>query len=347
MDDIYEPLRPIGRGAYGMVIAARNKQTGKKLAIKKVTNAFANEVDAIRTLREIKILRHLRDHENIIPLTGIMRPSSSKDFEHLYIVSELMDTDLHQVIRSQQQLSDDHVQYFVYQILRGLKYIHSANVLHRDLKPSNLLLNASCDLKICDFGLARTKNEQGLMTEYVVTRWYRAPELLLSCEDSKSEYSTAIDVWSVGCIFAELLQRKPLFPGKDYFDQLNRIIKVLGMPSSEDLEFVPSEKVVNYIMSTGVQPASKLPGRLKEEGANPLAIDLCEKMLQFNPLKRISVEEALNHPYLNSLHDLNTEPASMTEFNFAFEDKDLSVEKIRGLILEEIEEWCGDTMMDA
>ena len=119
-----------------MVIAARNKQTGKKLAIKKVTNAFANEVDAIRTLREIKILRHLRDHENIIPLTGIMRPSSSKDFEHLYIVSELMDTDLHQVIRSQQQLSDDHVQYFVYQILRGLKYIHSANVLHRDLKPS-------------------------------------------------------------------------------------------------------------------------------------------------------------------------------------------------------------------
>ena len=108
------------------------------------------------------------------------------------------------------------------QILRGLKYVHTANVLHRDLKPSNLLLNASCDLKICDFGLARTSNEKGFMTEYVVTRWYRAPELLLSCED----YSASIDVWSVGCIFAELLGRKPLFPGKDYIHQLKLIIQV-------------------------------------------------------------------------------------------------------------------------
>ena len=103
------------------------------------------------------------------------------------------------------------------EILRGLKYIHSANVLHRDLKPSNLLINANCDLKICDFGLARTgPNQQEFMTEYVVTRWYRAPELLLACSD----YTSAIDVWSVGCIFAELLARKALFPGKDYVHQV-------------------------------------------------------------------------------------------------------------------------------
>jgi mitogen-activated protein kinase 1/3 len=114
------------------------------------------------------------------------------------------------------------LQYFVYQLLRGLKYVHSANVLHRDLRPSNLLLNAKCDLKIGDFGLARTTTETDFMMEYVVTRWYRAPELLLNC----SEYTQAIDMWSVGCIFGEIVTREPLFPGKDYVHQLRLITEV-------------------------------------------------------------------------------------------------------------------------
>lgn len=114
------------------------------------------------------------------------------------------------------------LQYFLYQLLRGLKYVHSANVLHRDLKPSNLLLDANCDLKIADFGLARTTSETDFMTEYVVTRWYRAPELLLNC----SEYTAAIDIWSVGCILAEIMTRQPLFPGRDYVHQLRLITEV-------------------------------------------------------------------------------------------------------------------------
>jgi serine/threonine protein kinase len=125
-----------------------------------------------------------------------------------------METDMHRVIRTQ-DLSDDHCQYFIYQTLRALKAMHSANVLHRDLKPSNLLLNANCDLKVCDFGLARSAASQednsGFMTEYVATRWYRAPEIMLTFK----EYTKAIDVWSVGCILAEMLSGKPLFPGKD------------------------------------------------------------------------------------------------------------------------------------
>jgi mitogen-activated protein kinase 1/3 len=148
------------------------------------------------------------------------------------------------------------VQYFLYQLLRGLKYVHSANVLHRDLKPSNLLLNANCDLKIADFGLARTTSDTNFMTEYVVTRWYRAPELLLNC----SEYTEAIDVWSVGCIFMELLNRKPLFPGKDYVQQLVLITEVLSLNvfvfrSFESRKFqqvmlvVPPESLVPVLLS--------------------------------------------------------------------------------------------------
>lgn len=132
------------------------------------------------------------------------------------------------------------------QILLGLKYVHSADVLHRDLKPSNLLLNASCDLKICDFGLARTREASPFMTEYVVTRWYRAPELLLNSDN----YTPAIDVWSVGCILAEMLGRKPIFPGKDPVDQLRLIVRILGVPSEEDMAYIKSDKAKNYIRTS-------------------------------------------------------------------------------------------------
>ncbi|KAI7750932.1 hypothetical protein M8C21_031273 [Ambrosia artemisiifolia] len=220
------PIQPVGRGAYGLVCCAKNSETKEEVAIKKIGNAFDNRIDAKRTLREIKLLCHM-DHENIVKIKDIIRPPNKEKFNDVYIVYELMDTDLHQIIRSSQPLTNDHCQYFLYQILRGLKYIHSANVLHRDLKPSNLLLDANCDLKICDFGLARTTSETDFMTEYVVTRWYRAPELLLNC----SEYTAAIDIWSVGCILMEIILREPLFPGKDYVQQLSLITQVPICPN--------------------------------------------------------------------------------------------------------------------
>jgi len=330
VDAKYTPIKPIGKGAYGVVCSARNTESEEKIAIKKIGNAFDNAIDAKRTLREIKLLRHML-HENVIQIKDIMKPQNTvESFNDVYIVYELMDTDLHQIIRSSQPLSDDHCQYFVYQLLRGLKYIHSANVLHRDLKPSNLLLNANCDLKICDFGLARTSSEKEYMTEYVVTRWYRAPELLLSC----TEYTTAIDVWSVGCIFAELLGRKPLFPGKDYVHQLNLITKVIGSPAEEDLEFITSEKARRYIRSlpfyTRVNFSKLYPT------SSELAIDLIDKMLVFDPAKRITVEEALAHPYLNSLHDVNDEPSASSVFEFDFETETLSNPGVRMLIWKEM-----------
>ncbi|KAE8709512.1 Mitogen-activated protein kinase 7 [Hibiscus syriacus] len=153
IDTKYVPIKPIGRGAYGIVCSSINRETNEKVAIKKIHNVFENRVDALRTPRELKLLRHIR-HENVIALKDVMMPTHRTSFNDVYLVFELMDTDLHQSIKSSQPLSNDHCKNFIFQLLRGMKYLHSANILHRDLKPGNLLVNANCDLKICDFGLA-------------------------------------------------------------------------------------------------------------------------------------------------------------------------------------------------
>lgn len=322
------PIRPIGRGASGLVCAAVNSETHQEVAIKKIGNAFDNIVDAKRTLREIKLLRHM-DHENIIAIKDIIRPPKKEAFNDVYIVYELMDTDLHQIIRSNQALTDDHCQYFLYQLLRGLKYVHSAKVLHRDLKPSNLLLNANCDLKIGDFGLARTTTETDFMTEYVVTRWYRAPELLLNC----SEYTAAIDVWSVGCIFGEIMTREPLFPGKDYVHQLRLITELIGSPDDSSLGFLRSNHARRYVKQLPQYPKQQFSARFPN--MSPAATDLLEKMLVFDPNKRITVDEALCHPYLSSLHDINDEPICSAPFRFDFEQSSLTEENVKELIWKE------------
>ncbi|KAA3469362.1 Mitogen-activated protein kinase 4 [Gossypium australe] len=345
------PLRPIGRGAYGIVCAAVNSETQEEVAIKKIGNAFDNRIDAKRTLREIKLLRHM-DHENVVAIKDIIRPPQWENFNDVYLVYELMDTDLHQIIRSNQPLTDDHcrlgtwydscfcagtivdyavllLQYFLYQILRGLKYVHSANVLHRDLKPSNLFLNANCDLKIGDFGLARTTSETDFMTEYVVTRWYRAPELLLNC----SEYTAAIDIWSVGCILGEIMSREPLFPGKDYVHQLRLITELIGSPDDSSLGFLRSDNARRYVRQLPQYPRQNFSSRFPN--MSPGAIDLLEKMLIFDPHRRITVDEALCHPYLAPLHDINEEPVCPRPFSFDFEQPSFTEENIKELIYRE------------
>jgi mitogen-activated protein kinase 1/3 len=159
---------------------------------------------------------------------------------------EKMDTDLHKIIKSNQELSDDHYKFIMYQILRTLYYLHSANVIHRDIKPSNVLINEDCTIKLCDFGLSRNIREQDLsLTEYVVTRYYRAPEVMLSSH----QYSKSIDIWSAGCTFAELLSKNYLFPGDNYLTQIKLIIEALGSPSNEDLEFIANQHAKNYVLS--------------------------------------------------------------------------------------------------
>jgi len=332
VDKKYVPLKALGRGAYATVCSAQDKTNGeKKVAIKKIGKAFEDLIDAKRIVREVKLLRHFK-HENLIGLYDLVPPLDSEPFEDIYIVLEYMDTDLHQIIYSKNELTDQHIQYFVYQILRGQKFIHSANVIHRDLKPSNLLLNGNCDLKICDFGLARgVKDEQDYdLTEYVVTRWYRAPEILCSCKT----YDTKIDVWAIGCIFAEIIGRKPLFPGQDYLKQLDLIFATLGTPTDEELKFISNSKAVEYIK--GLRKQKKVPFSKIYPKASASALDLLDKMLQFDPHKRISVAEALKHPYLKELHDEKLEPDCKDEFGFEWEKADMTKEQLQEFMWDEI-----------
>ena len=277
-------------------------------------------------------MRHFRGHENFIIIKDIILVPDGRNFRDIYIVTDLMDTDLHRIVRSPQQLSDDHVRYFIYQVLRGLKFIHSANVMHRDLKPNNLLVNANCDLKICDLGLARMSDgDESLLTCYVVTRWYRAPELLLG----NKRYTAAIDMWSLGCVIAELIGRKPLFPGKDYVEMLKLIINTCGNPKPNETQHI-SEKAQRFLGDRSMFPASeRVNWAEKYPKASASALDLLDKLLQFSPDKRYTAEEALAHPYMQELHDPSDEPSSNGQFDFTFENEKLTLDQIRDLVVEE------------
>ncbi|KAJ7158217.1 CMGC/MAPK protein kinase [Mycena crocata] len=338
----YQVLDVVGEGAYGIVCSAVHRPSGRKVAIKKIA-PFEHSMFCLRTLRELKLLKFLSEagvSENIISILDIIKPPSIDAFKEVYLIQELMETDMHRVIRTQ-DLSDDHAQYFIYQTLRALKALHSADVIHRDLKPSNLLLNANCDLKVCDFGLARSVKtaepsgtETGFMTEYVATRWYRAPEIMLTFK----QYTKAIDVWSVGCILAEMLSGKPLFPGRDYHHQLTLILDVLGTPTLDEFYAITTRRSRDYIRALPFR--KRRPFAQLFPNANALAVDFLTKTLTFDPKKRITVEDALAHPYLEAYHDPDDEPVAPPLdpefFEFDLHKDDISREQLKELLYEEI-----------
>ena len=338
----YEIIDPVGQGAYGVVVAAKDnsipadEENSNLVAIKKIEKAFEHKVFTLRTLRELKIMR-LLNHDNIMSVKTILKPKSLEEFTELYVVSELMETDLAQIIKSNQVLSDEHIQFFLYQILRGLKYSHSCGILHRDLKPRNLLVNSNCDLKICDFGLARANIDtlmtpSASLTDYIATRWYRAPEVILSLR----QYTASIDVWSVGCILAELIRRKALLPAQTEQEQMMMITNLIGKPDAALIETIEDADNRTFMKQL---PAAK--GKDFNElfkGANPQAIDLIKKMLTFDPEKRITVEQALAHPYLERLHFEEDEPSGepVSDFDFDFEMFSLKIPEYKELMFEEI-----------
>lgn len=292
--------------------------TNKQVAIKKVANAFEDVVDAKRLLREVRLMRQF-DHPNVVKLYDIMEPPYFEDFEDLYIFTELMSTDLQKILYSKTKLTEEQMKYLLYQLLAGMNYITSAAVLHRDLKPSNLLIDIqTCNLQICDFGLARgttgvkdqiedahledptsscMDHEEQEYTEYVVTRWYRAPEIMLGYH----AYDQAIDVWSIGCIFSEMLLQQPVFPGNDYIHQLKLIVKLIGSPSEKDLWFVSNQNAMNFMLQLPVYGAQNLQSKFHM--VSNLALDLLGRMLVFDPRKRMPLGKALKHSYVEEFRE--------------------------------------------
>ncbi|GAA6010734.1 hypothetical protein JCM11491_002921 [Sporobolomyces phaffii] len=332
----------IGEGAYGVVASAIHRPTGQKVAIKKIA-PFDHSMFALRTLRELKLLRYFAEQqvsENIISIVDIVKPTSLDSFKEVYLIQELMETDLYRVIKTQ-TLSDDHVQYFVYQTLRALKALHSADVIHRDLKPSNLLLNANCDLKVCDFGLARSVTtaepngtETGFLTEYVATRWYRAPEIMLSFK----QYTKAIDIWSVGCIAAEMLSGRPLFPGRDYHNQLSLILAVTGTPTLDEFYKITSRRSRDYLRALPFQKKRDFGDLFPN--ASSAAVDFLAKTMTFDPTKRLTVEQCLEHPYVSAYHDPDDEPTAPplppSFFDFDFQKEAISRDQLKVLLFQEV-----------
>lgn len=327
----YSDVRFIGEGAYGMVAEAidtegpidPNTNDRPKVAIKKVIS-LEHQTYCQRTLREILILK-MFNHENIIGIKNFIRADELDNMSEIYIIQDLMETDLHKLL-SQQQIGNEHICYFTYQILRGLKYIHSANVIHRDLKPSNLLLNSNCDLKICDFGLARitdpTHDHEGMLTEYVATRWYRAPEIMLSARG----YTKAIDVWAVGCILAEMYLGRPLFPGQHYIEQLTLIFSILGSPSQEDMAEIRNVRAREYLENQ-VQPQRGKDLNQLFPMADTNARAMIRELLLFSATRRTSVERALQMPFVEQYYDPTDEPVAERQFTFRSELDDPNITK--------------------
>jgi serine/threonine protein kinase len=324
----YQIEAPVGYGAYGFVVSANDTVTGARVAIKKSSRIFRDLGDCKRTVREILVLHALR-HENVVRIRDFFIPiSEGEGFRDVYMVFDLMDTNLYAVIRSTtQSMTDVHFRFFVYQILRGLKFLHSAGVVHRDLKPANLLVNINCDLQICDFGLARPIERDTSMTDYVVTRYYRPPELLLMC----SKFPFAVDTWSVGCITVELMTRHTLFRGSDYIQQLDIILHTLR-PTEAELSFLDNLQAVSHVRAR-VEALRKSWGEEQPVIAplvtDPVARDFVLKMLVFDPRRRASPAELLEHPYLAELHDCNDEPVAEETFEWEYEGAEMTEKILR------------------
>lgn len=379
----YEYRQTIGTGSYGSVCEAYDREGGRLVAVKRVRHMFDDLIDCKRILREVSILARLR-HEYVVQLYDVIAPGNSPNFEELYLIMEICDSDLKKLCRTDVTLTPLHINTLLYNLLVGVKYLHSAGIYHRDLKPANCLVNQDCAVKICDFGLSRAiggeiaqqnaemstveqaQPQRRHLTGHVVTRWYRAPELILLQEC----YTMAIDLWSVGCIYAELLgmlegtrfeDRGPLFPGSSCFplspdrqhktdykyhtrgkhDQLSMIFNLLGTPDEDDIALLEREDARRYIRCFAKREGEGLQVKFPHVEAN--SVDILERLLRFSPQERPTVELALAHPLLADLRDVSKETKAPALVVLDFErEPDLDEGLLRRYFWREMRRFHGD-----
>jgi len=285
--DRFRRLEKLGEGTYGVVYKARDVNTGDTLALKKIRLDAEDEGIPSTAIREISLLKQLQ-HPNIVRLYDVILTD-----QKLTLVFEFLDQDLKKYLDSfgDSGLGAQTTKSFLWQLLQGICHCHGNLVLHRDLKPQNLLINSEGELKLADFGLARSFGiPVRSYTHEVVTLWYRSPEILLGSR----HYSTPIDLWSVGCIFAEIASGRPLFPGRNDKDQLLKIFEVLGTPTLDD--WPGMAELPQYQQNYTVYKRQSL-GKIVP--LHQTGIDLLEEFLLYDPEKRISAEKAIEHPYFN------------------------------------------------
>ncbi|KAJ1985651.1 cyclin-dependent kinase 5 [Dimargaris cristalligena] len=287
--DKYQKIEKLGEGTYGVVYKAQNRETGEVVALKRIRLDNEEEGVPCTAIREISLLKELK-HPNIVRLHDVLHTEKK-----LTLVFEHLDSDLKKYIDiNQHNLEPMIVKRFMYQLLQGIAYCHNHRVLHRDLKPQNLLISKRGDLKLADFGLARAFGIPVRNYSYeVVTLWYRAPDVLME----STQYSTTIDLWSAGCIFAEMASGFPLFSGNSHVDQLHKIFKILGTPTEERWPGLTSLK--GYRPDFPVHPPVNLHQfvpKLDAQGVNLLSM-----LLKYVPEERVTAEQALNHPYFHDI----------------------------------------------
>ncbi|GAB4855676.1 mitochondrial lysine-tRNA synthetase [Ancistrocladus abbreviatus] len=332
----YMAERVVGHGSFGIVFQAKCLETGETVAIKKVLQ------DKRYKNRELQTMR-LLDHPNVVSLKHCFFSTTDKDELYLNLVLEYVPETVHRVIKHYSKLNQRmpliYVKLYTYQIFRALSYIHRCiGVCHRDIKPQNLLVNPHThQVKLCDFGSAKVLVKGEPNISYICSRYYRAPELIFGA----TEYTTAIDIWSAGCVLAELLLGQPLFPGESGVDQLVEIIKVLGTPTREEIKCMNP----NYTEFKFPQIKAHPWHKIFHKRMPPEAVDLVSRLLQYSPNLRCTALDALTHPFFDELRDPNTRLPNGRYlpplFNFKpHELKGVPVETLVKLIPEHARKQC-------
>ncbi|CAL8470683.1 g10225 [Coccomyxa elongata] len=300
--DRYEKVEKIGEGTYGVVYKARDRVNGQTIALKKIRLEQEEEGIPSTAIREISLLKELQQ-QNVVRLEDVIHSEN-----RLYLVFEFLDLDLKKHMDSNPDVCRDQrlVKVYLHQMLLGITYCHAHRVLHRDLKPQNLLIDRKNNaLKLADFGLARAFGlPVRAYTHEVVTLWYRAPEILLGAK----HYSTPVDIWSIGCIFSEMINQRPLFPGDSEIDEIFKIFRTLGTPTEE------TWPGVHDLPDFKDSFPKWAPRKLSEvvPTLDPVGLDLLEQMLRYEPSKRITARAALSHPYFADIEDLYALQLSLT-----------------------------------